>query len=138
MDPQGPLLAVLVHAADVNDREGARWLLRVARRYWRRVQKRWADQGYTGELANDLDAEYGIELELVSRAAEQPGFVVLPRRWGVERTVAWYGRSRRLSKEYEHWPEYGETVVYLASIHHLLQRLAPEATQERPYTRKAA
>ena len=138
VDTQGHLLAVLVHAADVNDREGARWLLQVARRYWRTLQKLWADQGYTGDLADWLRAEFGIELEIVAKAAEQIGFAVLPRRWVVERTLAWSGRSRRLSKEYEHWPEYSETVIYLASIHGLLKRLAPDATQEGPYTRKAA
>jgi len=138
VDTQGHLLAVLAHAADVNEREGARWLLGVARRYWRTIQKLWADQGYTGDWADELRAEYGIELESVTRAAEQVGFVVLPRRWVVERTLAWSGRSRRLSKEYEHWPEYSETVIYLASIHRLLKRLAPDGSQERPYTRKAA
>ncbi len=80
VDTQGHLLAVLVPAADVNDREGARWLLPVARRYWRTLQKLWADQGYTGDLADGLRAEYGIELEIVNKAAEQVGFVVLPRR----------------------------------------------------------
>ena len=138
MDTQGHLLAVLVHAADVNDREGARWLLQVARRWWRTLQKLWADQGYTGDLVDWLRAEYGIDLEIVNRAAEQTGFVVLPRRWVVERSLAWSGRSRRLSKEYEHWPEYSETVSYLASLQFLLKRLAPDSTQERPYLRKAA
>ncbi len=138
MDTQGHLLAVLVHAADVNEREGARWLLRGARRYWRTIQKLWADQGYTGDWADELRAEYGIELEIVTRTAEQHGFVVLSRRWVVERSLAWSGRSRRLSKEYEHWPEYSETVIYLASIHRLLKQLAPDGSQERPYTRKAA
>src|SRR5919199_3586901 len=87
VDTAGLLLAVVVHAADVNDREGARWLLPVARRYWRTLQKLWADQGYTGALADWLRAEYGIELEIVNRAAEQIGFVVLPRRWVVERSL---------------------------------------------------
>jgi putative transposase len=138
VDTLGHLLAVLVHAADVNDREGARWLLYVSRRWWRTLQKLWADQGYTGELGPWLREQYGIELEIVSRAPDQVGFVVVPRRWVVERTFAWLGRSRRLSKEYEHWPEYSETVIYLASIQVLLQRLAPDLTRERPYTRSVA
>jgi putative transposase len=138
VDTLGHLLAVLVHAADVNDREGARWLLYVSRRWWRTLQKLWADQGYTGDLATWLREQYGIELEIVSRAPDQVGFVVVPRRWVVERTFAWLGRSRRLSKEYEHWPEYSETVIYLASIQFLLQRLAPDLTRERPYTQRVA
>ena len=60
------------------------------------------------------------------------------RRWVVERTLAWLGRSRRLSKEYEHWPEYSETVIYLASLHFLLKRLAPPRHHEQSSTRQAA
>jgi putative transposase len=139
VDTEGHLLAVVVHAADVGEREGARWVLRVTQRWWRRLQQLWADQGYTGdELAAWLRAEYGIELEIVGKPVDQAGFVVLPRRWVVERTLAWLGRSRRLSKEYEHWPEYTETVIYLASLHFLLKRLAPARRLERPYTRRAA
>jgi putative transposase len=135
----GHLLTVVVHAADVGEREGARWVLHVTQRWWHELQKLWADQGYNGDdLAQWLLTEYGIALEVVSRPADQEGFVVLPRRWVVERTLAWLGRSRRLSKEYEHWPEYTESVIYLASLHFLLKRLAPDRTQEPPYARQAA
>ena len=138
VDTEGNLLAVLVHEADVNDREGARWLLVRAYGPWRSLQKLWADQGYTGDLAEWLRAEYGIDLEIVTKAADQQGFVVLPRRWVVERTIGWTGRSRRLSKDYEHWPENSESWIYLASIHRLLKRLAPDPMAEPPYVRKAA
>ena len=139
MDTAGHLLAVVVHAADVGEREGARWVLHVTQRWWHALQKLWADQGYSGDdLAQWLLREYGITLEVVSRPADQEGFVVLPRRGVVERTLAWLGRSRRLSKEYEHWPEYSETVIYLASLQLLLKRRAPDRIQKLPYARQAA
>ena len=139
VDTAGHLLAVVVHAADVGEREGARWVLHVTQRWWHALQKLWADPGYSGDdLAQWLLREYGITLEVVSRPADQEGFVVLPRRWVVERTLAWLGRSRRLSKEYEHWPEYSETVIYLAALQLLLKRLAPDRIQKLPYARQAA
>ena len=139
VDTAGPLLAGVVPAADVGEREGARWVLHVTHRWWHALQKLWADQGYSGDdLAQWLLREYGITLEVVSRPADQEGFVVLPRRWVVERTLAWLGRSRRLSKEYEHWPEYSETVIYLASLQLLLKRRAPDRIQKLPYARQAA
>ena len=138
VDTEGHLLAVLVHEADVNDREGARWVLLRAVGPWRTLQKLWADQQYTGDLADWLRAEYGIDLEVVMTPAEQQGFAVLPRRWVVERTIGWIGRHRRLSKDYEHWPESSESWIYIASIHLLLKRLQPAQDAEPPYVRKAA
>ncbi len=138
VDTEGHLLAVLVHEANVNDREGARWLLVRAHGTWRTLQKLWADQGYTGDLADWLEAEDGIDLEVVMKPAEQQGFSVLPRRWVVERTIGWISRRRRLSKDYEHWPESSESWIYLASIQLLLKRLQPDPDAECPYVRKAA
>jgi putative transposase len=138
VDTEGHLLAVVVHEADVNDREGARWVLRAVGQRWPELQKLWADQGYTGDLAAWLRERYGIDLEIVERGPDHIGFVVLPRRWVVERSIAWYGRARRLSKDYEHWPEYSESWVYIASIQFLLRRLAPQRDIEPPYARKAA
>ena len=139
VDTVGFLLAVVVHAADVNDREGADWVLGRAAHHWPSLELVWADQGYIGaELADGLRGQYGIRLEIVRQVHGQQGFVVLPRRWVVERTHAWLGRSRRLSKEYEHWPEYTETVIYLASLHGLLQRLAPDPSKPQPYAEFAA
>jgi len=130
---------VVVHAADVDEREGARWVLRRACHHWPTLQHLWADQGYTGaEFAAWLRQQHGLTLEIVRHAEDQVGFVVLPRRWVVERTLAWLGRSRRLSKEYEREVEYTETVIYLAALHHLLRRLAPAPNAPRPYTTRAA
>ncbi len=138
MDTEGHLLAVIVHAANVDDREGARWVFASVAPRWPQLRKAWADQNYTGELVVWLRQHYGIELEIVVRAADQEGFTVLPRRWVVERSIAWYGRCRRLSKDYEHLPDYSESWVYLASILFLLRRLHPGSDREQPYARKAA
>ncbi len=138
VDTEGHLLAVLVHEANVNDREGARWVLVRAVGPWRSLQKLWADQGYTGDLADWVREEYGIDLEVVMKPAEQHGFAVLPRRWVVERSIGWIGRSRRLCKDHEHWPESTESWIYLTSIHLLLKRLQPTQAVERPYARKVA
>ena len=138
MDSEGHLLAVLVEAADIGDRDGARYVFVYVARRWPELRQVWADQQYTGDLAEWLEAEYGIELEVGRRVADQAGFLVLPRRWVVERSIAWLGRSRRLSKDYEHCPAYSESWIYLSSIHFLLKRLRPNSQQEHPYARKAA
>ena len=66
-----------------------------------------------------------IALEIIKRNPEQKGFAVLPRRWVVERTFTWLGRYRLLSNDYEHYAKSGEGVVYFASIHTMLRRIAP-------------
>jgi putative transposase len=138
VDVEGHLLGVLVGPADEDDREGARWLLRARDRRWPRLELIWADQHYTGDLEAEAQAEYGSRLEIVRKPAEQKGFAVLPRRWVVERSIAWQGRSRRLSKDYEHAAEYSESWCYLASIQLLLKRLRPPRGVEVPYARTAA
>ena len=138
MDTEGHLLQVLVGPADEDDRDGARWVLAARTKRWPQLQRLWADQHYTGELVTEVLEQYGIELVIVRKAVEQAGFVLLPRRWVVERSLAWLGRSRRLSKDYEHTAAASESWCYLASIALLLKRLRPSATQQPPYGRKAA
>jgi putative transposase len=138
VDTAGPLLAVLVERADLADREGARWVFRAIERQWTTLAKVWADQAYNGDLAEWLRVVYGIDREVVQRAPEQKGFTVLPRRWVVERTIAWLGRNRRLSKDYEQSGAAMESWCYLASIALLLRRLRPDAAAEPPYCRKVA
>jgi putative transposase len=136
VDVEGHLLAVLVERADLADRDGARWVFRAIDHQWTALAKVWADQAYNGDLAEWLRVVYGIDLEVVERAREQKGFTVLPRRWVVERTIAWLGRNRRLSKDYEHSGAAMETWCYLASISLLLRRLRPNRYAEVPYWRK--
>lgn len=94
-------------------------------RYWQHtLQVTWADGGYTDKLGIWMENEFGIRLQVVKRVDAQAGFKLLPRRWVVERTFAWLGRYRRLSKDYERCPKSSEAMVYLASIRRLLHRLA--------------
>lgn len=120
----GLLLRVVVQPADLQDRDGARQLMRHVRDTFPRLAKIWADRGYEGDLVAWVRAELGIELEIVRRDDGQRGFVVLPRRWVVERSFAWFGWNRRLSRDYEYYAEYSESWVYLASIQLMLRRLA--------------
>jgi putative transposase len=139
VDTHGELLAVLVEAANRGDREGARWLFSWVRKRWPELRKLWADQGYSGEdLATWLREQYGIELEVVEKPADQKGFAVLPRRWVVERSIAWLNRSRRLSKDYEQRPDATESWCYVSSTHLLLKQLCPCPAEDRPYLHKTA
>jgi putative transposase len=138
VDTEGHLLVAAVGPADEDDRDGARCVFAARTQCWPDLQLVWADQHYTGDLEEEVQDLYGIHLEIVRRAADQRGFVVLPRRWVVERTIAWQGRSRRLSKDYEQATAYSESWCYLASIQLLLKRLHPPRDVEAPYARKAA
>jgi putative transposase len=131
VDTQGRLLGALVVGADWSEQQGARELLARLLPRWPRLRKLWADQGYRG-LAAWLQREYGVELEIVTRAPEQRGFVALPRRWVVERSLAWAGRCRRLAKEYEHLAASSMAMIYLAACHLLLKRLAPDPNAASP------
>ncbi|HEY7061856.1 MAG TPA: transposase [Chloroflexota bacterium] len=136
VDTHGHLLAVLVERADIADRDRARGVFRAIDHHWTALAKVWADQAYNGDLAEWLRVVYGIDLEVVERAPEQKGFTVLPRCGGVERTIAWLGRNRRLSQDSEHSGAAMETWCYLASIHLLLRRLRPHRYADVPYWRK--
>ena len=97
VDTEGLLLAVAVHPANLQDRDGARLVLARLRHRFPRLQHLWADAGYTGPKLGDWVRETtDWTLEIVRRAEPGTGFQVLPRRWVVERTFAWLGRYRRL------------------------------------------
>ena len=93
-----------------------------------RLRQIWADSSYgragLPEWARDLRARRKLRLEVVRRQPGQEGFVVLPRRWVVERTFAWLGFHRRLSKDYEALPETSEAMIYVAMIRLMLTRLS--------------
>lgn len=137
VDTMGNLLRVVVHSAGIQDRDGADYVFDDIKDEYPSLVKVWADQGYTGDLGEDILARYGIFLEIVEKSPDQKGFVVLPRRWVVERTLAWLTRYRRLSKDYENRYEYSESWVYLASISRMLRKLYPNKSLEPPYKRKA-
>ena len=120
----GLMLAVAVHGADVQDRDGARVvLMRLVGRF-PRLERIWADGAYAGKLALWAGNVGGWNLELVRRPPHRNTFEVIPRRWVVERTFAWLGRYRRLSKDYEELPQTTEAWIYAAMTGLMLRRLA--------------
>jgi putative transposase len=125
VDTLGLLLAVAVHAADVQDRDGAKLVLGKLVGRFPRLWLLWADGGYAGKLLVWALVAGGWVIEIVAKPANATGFAVLPKRWIVERTFAWLGRSRRLSKDYEGLPATSEAWIHVAMIHLMLKRLAP-------------
>jgi len=125
VDTVGNVLDVVVHAADIQDRDGARLLFeRLWKQTRKRVQKIWADGAYKGDLVDWVRESLNAALEIVEREEDQDGFEVLPRRWVVERTLAWLGRYRRLSKDYERCTHSSEGMIYIASIQTMAKRIA--------------
>ena len=125
VDTVGNVLDVVVHAADIQDRDGARLLFeRLWKQTRKRVQKIWADGAYKGDLVDWVRENLNAALEIVEREEDQDGFEVLPRCWVVERTFAWLGRYRRLSKDYERCTHSSERMIYIASIQTMAKRIA--------------
>jgi putative transposase len=125
VDTLGLLLKVLVTEANIGEREGAKWLLTSLAERFPRLELVWLDGGFSGqELAACIEKECGIKLEVVKRSDEAKGFVLLPRRWVVERTFAWLGNYRRLSKDYEYSVYSSDAMIYAAMTHLMLRRLA--------------
>ena len=125
VDTMGMLLAVVVHPADIQDRDGAKLVIEKLKGRFPRLRLIWADAGYAGQLVDWVEAYAGYVLEIVKRPRASHHFEVLPRRWVVERTLAWLGRCRRLSKDYEALPETSEAWVHVAMVHLMIRRLAP-------------
>lgn len=125
VDTLGLLVAVVVHPADIQDRDGAKLVLAKLRDRLPRLRLIWADAGYAGRLVTWVQVQTGWRLAIVRRPRGRQRFEVLPRRWVVERTFGWLGRSRRLGKDYEAMPASAEAWIYLAMIQLLLRRLQP-------------
>ncbi len=124
VDTAGNLLAVQVQPAGIADGPGARGVLTQALRLVPTVRKLWADSAYNAEALSAWLAEHWpqLDLEIVRRAEGTTGFAVQPRRWVVERSFAWLGLNRLLSKENERLPWHEEGWILLASISLLLNR----------------
>lgn len=130
VDTLGNLLRVVVRPAHESDRAGAKHVLHAIQATFPRLTKVWADQSYSGaDFQAEVQATTGVTVEVVEKPKDQLGFAVVPKRWVVERTLAWTGRARRLSKDYERDPRRTEAFIYLASIHRFLKTLAPSADQ---------
>ena|SRR5580692_5446833 len=127
VDTIGLLLKVLVLPANIQDRDGAKRLLGDFFEEVKspRVKHIWADGGYSGSLVEWARRMCRCTLEIVKRS-DLHAFKVLPRRWVVERTFGWLGRSRRLSRDYERQAETGETMVYITMIRLMLRRLGSQ------------
>lgn len=123
VDTMGLVLMVCVHAASVQDRDGAKLLLARAKGLFARLRLIWADGGYAGKLIGWVQETCAWVLEIVKRSDDVKGFKLLPRRWVVERTFGWLGRYRRLSKDYESLPESSEAMVYWAMTRLMVRRL---------------
>lgn len=125
VDVMGLVLAVVVHSAGIQDRDGAKLVFERIRKRYERLTLIWADGGYAGKLVAWVKESCGMELAIVKRNDDLKGFHVLLRRWVVERTLGWLGRYRRMSKDYEFHPETSETMVHVAMIHLMVRRLKP-------------
>jgi putative transposase len=123
VDTLGLILAVVVHPANIQDRDGAKLVFEKVRGKFPRLSLVWADGGYSGQLVQWLAEFCHWTLQIVKRCEKATGFHVLPRRWVVERTFAWIGRCRRLSKDYEADPHSSEALVHIAMIQLMLRRL---------------
>jgi putative transposase len=132
VDTLGLVLLILVTAANIQDRDGARLVLQALFEHikhskysrWCRLKLIWADGGYHGELIAWVKQSLGWTLEIVEKLGDHVGFHVLPKRWIVERTFAWLNRQRRLSKDYERLPATSEAFIYVAMIRLMVKRLA--------------
>jgi putative transposase len=124
-DTQGFPLAVLVHAANIQDNHGAVPLLAALRRTFPKLQHIFADRVYRGDkLLNAISAFGRWTIEIVTRSERVGTFKPEPKRWVIERTFAWLGRNRRLAKDFERTTESAEAWFLIASVRLLSRRLA--------------
>ena len=118
-------MRVVVHSAGVQDRDGAGLVLDKIRARFPWLELVWADGGYRARQVDAAAATVpALRIEIVKRSDDMAGFVVLPRRWVVERTFAWFGRNRRLAKDFENLAETLVAFVAIACIQIALRRLA--------------
>jgi putative transposase len=124
-DTQGLLLALLVHAANIQDNHGAVPLLAALRQTFPKLQHIFADRVYRGDKLRNALAAFGRwTIEIVTRSEHVGTFKPEPKRWVIERTLAWLGRNRRLAKDFEATIASAEAWVLIASIRQLSRRLA--------------
>ena len=128
VDTLGLILAVTIHSAAIQDYDGARSLIERLRGKFKRLQVIWADSAY-GKcgLPEWVRQTFGWILQTILRPVHAVGFVLLPKRWIVERTFGWLGRYRRNSKDYERTIESSETMIHMSMIHLMSRRLAMHA-----------
>ena len=126
------MLAVVVHAANIQDRDGAKVLLNKTKEKCPRLKLIWADGAYAGQLIEWVKQFCGWLLEIVKRKGNPREFQVLPRRWVVERTFGWIGRYRRHSKDYEYLTESSETMILISMIQLMAHRMTRKGKTTDP------
>ena len=125
VDTEGLPLRVGVHSAAIRDRDGAALVLDRIRQRFNWLELVWADGGYNArQVERAVAAQPPLRVEIVKRPDDSAGFIVLPRRWVVERTFSWFGRNRRLAKAYENLADALAAFITLARIRIALRRLA--------------
>jgi transposase len=135
VDSLGLLLAVVVTAASVQDRDGACRLLGLLRERFSTISLVWADGGYAGRLVSWAYQVLALTVTIVKRSDDTTGFVVLPRRWVVERTFGWLLRYRRLVRDYERRPEHHEAMVLWATVTIMTRQLTRATSGAPPHPR---
>lgn len=129
------LWSLVVLPADVQDRDGAKILLERVRGLLPRLRVIWADGAYTAVIAW-VREQLGWVVTTILRPVGVQGYVHLPKRWIVERTFGWWGRYRRLSKDYEHFPRNSETWIYVSAIHRMARYILPERNKDEHLLRR--
>jgi len=140
VDTLGLIWGLVVLPADIQDRDGAKTLLQGVHQLLPRLQVIWADGAYAA-IAGWLQDTFGWLLTTILRPVGAKGYIHLPRRWTVERTFGWFGRYRRLSKDYEHYPHNSETWIYVTAIHRMSRYLLKDKKRDKDeflFRRKAA
>jgi putative transposase len=121
-DTMGNLLAVVVHAANIHDTKSGINPAKKAFKKYRTIKKFCGDEGYRKSFEEAVLEQLKLGVDISERIV--PQFVVLPKRWVVERTFAWIGNSRRLSKDYEIRTVFSENMIMISHIHTLLRRIS--------------
>lgn len=123
-DTLGLPLAITVHTADIQDRDGFESVIAKIKNRFPWLQMIFADGGYNADVANCAAIQNRLRLEIVKRPQHAKGFHLLPKRWVIERTFAWLGRNRRLAKDWETTVESSLTMLVIATIQLIIRRLA--------------
>jgi transposase len=123
VDTEGLVLKAFVSEAHYYDGTVGVWLLPGLKKRFPRLKKLWADGTYAGTFVEQACA-LAIDVEITTRLSDLPGFQVIPRRWVSERTFAWLGNYRRLSKDYEYWVYTSDATIYAVMVHIMVRRLA--------------
>ena len=131
VDTCGLLLAVLITGGHIQDRDAAKPLLWALHTCFPTIRLAWADGGYAGKLVAWATTHLTLTVQIVAKLAEQTGFVVLHRRWAVERTFSWINRCRRTVRDYERRPDHHAAMVQWSMIIIMTRRLARHHTTTR-------